>query len=125
MFVKWHLAASVTLAMVFLPAQASINSERKAELLAFASLVGFGQGYAMVISHVSAPMAAEKQDMGLVAGIIVAFRNLNYSVLSKSIYCSRRLSHRDANALYLLDAILFAIVSVPPFDPVRSKQTER
>ncbi|CEL09823.1 hypothetical protein ASPCAL12952 [Aspergillus calidoustus] len=86
MFVKWHLAASVTLAMVFLSAQASINSERKTELLAFASLVGFGQGYAMVISHVSAPMAAEKQDMGLVAGIIVAFRNLNYSVLNAILF---------------------------------------
>jgi hypothetical protein len=81
--VKWHLAASVTLAMVFLSAQASINSERKTELLAFSSLVGIGQGYAMVISHVSAPMTADKRDMGLVAGIIVAFRNLNYSVLSK------------------------------------------
>jgi hypothetical protein len=85
MLVKWHLAANVTLAMVFLSAQASVNSERKTELLAFSSLVGIGQGYAMVISHVSAPMAASKLDMGLVAGIIVAFRNLNYSVLSKSV----------------------------------------
>ncbi|KAJ0415789.1 fungal trichothecene efflux pump [Aspergillus carlsbadensis] len=85
-FVKWHLAASVTLAMVFLSAQASINSERKTELLAFSSLVGIGQGYAMVVSHVSAPMTADKLDMGLVAGILVAFRNLNYSVLNAILF---------------------------------------
>ncbi|KAL2817603.1 fungal trichothecene efflux pump [Aspergillus granulosus] len=85
-FVKWHLAASVTLAMVFLSAQASINSERKTELLAFSALVGIGQGYAMVVSHVSAPMTADKLDMGLVAGILVAFRNLNYSVLNAILF---------------------------------------
>ncbi|KAL3444131.1 fungal trichothecene efflux pump [Aspergillus insuetus] len=86
MFVKWHLAASVILAMVFLSAQASINSERKTELLAFSSLVGIGQGYAMVISHVSAPTTAGKHDTGLVVGIIVAFRNLNYSVLNAILF---------------------------------------
>ncbi|KAL3459328.1 fungal trichothecene efflux pump [Aspergillus heterothallicus] len=95
-FVKWHLAASVTLAMVFLSAQASIDSQPKTELLAFSSLVGIGQGYAMVVSHVSAPLVADKLDMGLVAGILVAFRNLNYSVLNAilfAIFTPRFTSH--------------------------------
>ncbi|KAL4869734.1 aldehyde dehydrogenase family-domain-containing protein [Aspergillus spectabilis] len=49
--------------------------------LAFNALLGIGQGYCMVVSYVTAPMLAAPADMGLINGILSAFRNLGYSIL--------------------------------------------
>ncbi|KAL3443572.1 hypothetical protein BJX65DRAFT_311730 [Aspergillus insuetus] len=83
---KWHLAASVAVCMVFLCALAGINTANHETMLALSTLIGIGQGYAMVVSHVAAPMTAGKLNLGFVAGVIVGFRNLNYSVLNAILF---------------------------------------
>ncbi|OAG44400.1 hypothetical protein AYO21_01396 [Fonsecaea monophora] len=80
-FVKWHLLFGVVFLMVFLSASATLNPTRHRSSLAFLTLIGFGEGYCMLVSYVTGPLAAHKRDMGLVAGLISGFRSLFYGVL--------------------------------------------
>ncbi|KIX06708.1 uncharacterized protein Z518_04684 [Rhinocladiella mackenziei CBS 650.93] len=80
-FVKWHLFSGVTVNMVFLAGFAAFNPTRKQMALAFLALAGIGQGYSMLITYVTAPMAAHRRDMGLVTGLLSGNRNLLYAVL--------------------------------------------
>jgi hypothetical protein len=73
--------------MVFLSSLAVIDSSKRTEMLAFSLLIGLGLGYSMVVSHVVAPLTTGHQDMGIIVGGLVAFRNLSYGILSKCYLC--------------------------------------
>ena len=51
--------------------------------MAFFFLAGVGQGYTTVVTYVTAPMTAHRRDMGLVVGLVSAYRGLSFSVVRK------------------------------------------
>ncbi|KAF5004109.1 hypothetical protein FDECE_9382 [Fusarium decemcellulare] len=80
-FVKWHLVAGIAVAMVFLSALTATTSSRAQMAKAFLTLSGIGQGYSLLVSGVTASLVVHRRDIGIVAGILAAFRNLFFAIL--------------------------------------------
>ncbi|KAF4459763.1 MFS general substrate transporter [Fusarium albosuccineum] len=80
-FVKWHLVGGIAVAMIFLSALTSTTSSRAQMAKAFLTLSGIGQGYSLLVSGVTASLVVHRRDIGIVAGILAAFRNLFFAIL--------------------------------------------
>ncbi|KAJ3533789.1 hypothetical protein NM208_g7827 [Fusarium decemcellulare] len=80
-FVKWHLVAGIAVAMIFLSALTATTSSRAQMAKAFLTLSGIGQGYSLLVSGVTASLVVHRRDIGIVAGILAAFRNLFFAIL--------------------------------------------
>ena len=78
------MVVGVTFEMIFLVALRSMSSTDQYRLsMAFFFLSGLGLGYMTIVIYVTAPMTAHKRDMGLIVGLVSAYRGLMFAVIRK------------------------------------------
>ncbi|PLB38150.1 uncharacterized protein BDW47DRAFT_117436 [Aspergillus candidus] len=84
-YLKWHVAVGAVFGMGFLAClRALIHTNQYRLSMAFFFLAGLGHGYVTVVLYVTGPMSAHKRDMGLVVGLVSAYRNMIFSVIRKT-----------------------------------------
>lgn len=83
-WIKWQLGASVAIQSALLVATASVRYNTQARLRALLVLTGIGQGYAMVISHLTPGIMSPKHDSGVIVGLTIAARNLLVAIFCTS-----------------------------------------
>ncbi|KAJ0420298.1 hypothetical protein BJY00DRAFT_313237 [Aspergillus carlsbadensis] len=84
--VKWHLAASTTVGMVFLAGLRGVDGAteyRTASALLF--FTGLGHGYSTLVSYIAVGITADAADLGLAMGLASAFRSLAFMV-ARSVF---------------------------------------